>query len=159
MTPRPTRMLIWWHKGSSIPPRSRALLCRMQRAWRPCCSLLRRLLLRCQKTRSQRCRRVGITIWTITKHWVRGASHLAPHLPWAGRVAALAWMTAICPLPEIVFALQYCYPVCIPHGEGPSRDNLIYYGNTRQSREFFRDLGDLDDQNRHRPVATVEPLL
>lgn len=29
----------------------------------------------------------------------------------------------------------------------------------RGTREFFRDLGDLDYHNRHRPVATVEPLL
>lgn len=43
---------------------------------------------------------------------------------------------------------------------GPSAG--VYDGglsSARGSREFFRDLGDLDYQNRHRPVATVEPLL
>ena len=68
-------------------------------------------------------------------------------------------MTAIFPLPEIAFALSYCYLVSIPRGEGTSHETLSPEDDTRQSREFFRDVGDLDYQNRHRPVATVEPLL
>ena len=31
--------------------------------------------------------------------------------------------------------------------------------DARGIREFFRDLDDLDYQNRHRPVATVKPLV
>jgi len=51
-------------------------------------------------------------------------------------------MTAICPLPEIAFTLSYCYPVSIPRGEGTWHDTLSTKDDTRQSREFFRDVGD-----------------
>jgi len=46
------------------------------------------------------------------------------------------------PLPEIAFALSYCYLVSIPRGEGTSHDTLSTEDDTRQSRGFFRDVGD-----------------